>query len=106
MWERVRWARVEAGFQTGKSAADSLGMKAGTYQAYERSPDASLHIAIDHQVAARLARKFKVRWEWLLTGQGDAHEAEVIDDDIKPRDEIERRQVVAFLQAIRTAQRK
>ena len=74
-WDRLRWARVR--WQEGQgvgsnaeAAADSLGMKPGTYRAYERRPDSSKHIALDHQSAARFARKFGVSWTWLLTGEG------------------------------------
>lgn len=45
-------------------------MRPNTYTAYERRPDSSKHIALDHQAAARFAKKFGVRWEWLLTGEG------------------------------------
>jgi hypothetical protein len=45
-------------------------MKPGTYRAYERPPGSSKHIELDHQMAIRFARKFKVSWQWLLTGEG------------------------------------
>ena len=68
-WERVRWARARK-FETATAAAESMGMRPNTYTAYERRPDSSKHIALDHQAAARFAKKFGVRWEWLLTGEG------------------------------------
>jgi hypothetical protein len=68
-WDRLRWARVHAKFETAKAAADSLGIKEGTYSAYERSPESSKHTALDHQRAAQFARKFKVNWRWLLLGE-------------------------------------
>ena len=71
-WERLRWARqFRSPFETAEAAAESLGMKAGTYRAYERRPDSSKHIELDHQAAVRFARKFKVNWIWLLTGEGE-----------------------------------
>lgn len=75
-WERLRWARVRwqekarAINGTAKDAAESLGMKEGTYRAYERAPGTSKNIGYDHQAAIRFGRKFKVSWAWLLTGAG------------------------------------
>lgn len=74
-WDRLRWARVQWQEKLGikpdaGAAAESIGIKAGTYRAYERRPDSSKHIALDHQQAIRFARKFGVSWEWLLTGSG------------------------------------
>jgi hypothetical protein len=68
-WERLRWARLRK-FETAQAAAESMGMKPNTYTAYERSPDSSKHTRLDDQAAIRFARKFGVRWEWLLTGEG------------------------------------
>jgi hypothetical protein len=74
-WDRIRWARIQWQEQNGitpnaEAAAESLGIKPGTYRAYERRPDSSKHIALDHQSAIRFARKFGVSWEWLLIGSG------------------------------------
>lgn len=68
--ERLRWARLHAGFTSAASAARSLGMKDDTYSAYERAPGSSKSTGLDHQSAIRFARKFKVSWEWLLIGTG------------------------------------
>lgn len=68
-WERLRWARVRR-FETAEAAAESLGVKPGTYRAFERQPGSSKSIRLDHQNAARFAKKFNVRWEWLLLGEG------------------------------------
>jgi hypothetical protein len=72
-WERLRWARMRwqsnaGGFGSARAAAESLGMNEGTYAAYERGPEASKHIALDHQRAIQFAKKFQVNWVWLLTG--------------------------------------
>lgn len=75
-WQRLRWARQDwqrdhsAVAGTAEHAAESLGMKPGTYRAYERPPGSSKHIALDHQAAIRFGRKFRVSWTWLLTGAG------------------------------------
>lgn len=75
-WERVRWARQRwqrqsGAIETARAAAESLAMKEDTYSAYERRPDSSKHTKLNDQAAIRFARKFGVRWEWLLTGEGE-----------------------------------
>ncbi len=68
-YERLRWARSRA-FPTASAAARALAMEVNTYSAYEREPGASKRTSLTHDRAMQFARKFKVRWEWLLTGQG------------------------------------
>ncbi|HYC66671.1 helix-turn-helix transcriptional regulator [Brevundimonas sp.] len=68
--ERLRWARLRAGYATAKAASESLGMKKDTYSAYEREPGKSKVTGLDHQRAIQFGRKFKVSWEWLLLGIG------------------------------------
>ena len=69
-WERLRYARTMAGFERAKDAADSMGINPVTYRSYERRPDQAGARNIDHQQAARFAKKFKVSWKWLLLGEG------------------------------------
>lgn len=69
-WDRVRYARQKAGYERAKDAADSLGIKAGTYRTYERDPaDGGREPPLSE--IQRMARKFKVSWIWLATGDGD-----------------------------------
>jgi hypothetical protein len=68
-WDRLKWARMRR-FETAKEAAIALGEKEGTYRSYERQPDSSKHTPLDHQNAAHFAKRFGVRWEWLLLGEG------------------------------------
>jgi hypothetical protein len=68
-WDRLKWARRQK-YHTAKEAAAALGEEAGTYRAYEREPGSSKHTALDHQHAFRFARRYGVRWEWLLLGEG------------------------------------
>lgn len=84
-WDRLRWARIRWQEAQGISpnavaAAESLGIKPGTYRAYERRPNSSKHIALDHQAAARFAKKFGVDWTWLLTGEGNPDERDHLTD--------------------------
>lgn len=75
IWARKRWQRLAGAVAgTAKEAALSLGMKEGTYRAYERAPDSSKHIPLDHQAAVQFGRKYKVSWVWLLTGEGSPFE--------------------------------
>lgn len=73
-WERLRWARAKAGFERAKDAADSMGIKDVTYRSYERRPDQAGARNMDHQLAARFAKKYKVSWRWLLAGEGSPDE--------------------------------
>lgn len=63
--DRLRQARLAAGFPSGAAAARALGMPPPTYAHYE---DGRTKLGAK---AATFARKFKVRVEWLLTGAGD-----------------------------------
>lgn len=70
-WARKRWQTAGGAVNGGAvHAAASLGMKPGTYRAYERAPESSKHTKLESQEAIRFARKFKVSWIWLLTGEG------------------------------------
>lgn len=68
--ERLKWARQRANFSTQKSGAQALQMEVGTYSQYERAPDSSRSVALNHQLAIAAGRKFKVSWTWLLVGEG------------------------------------
>ena len=70
LWERVKWARSRR-FHSAMSAAEALGMQAGTYRCYERGPDSAKFIALDYKHAKLFAREFRVRWEWLLDDLGE-----------------------------------
>lgn len=97
-WDRLRWARMrwqESGgiSPNAEAAAESLGIKAGTYRAYERRPDSSKHIPLDDQTAARFAKKFGVSWIWLLKGEGSP------DADMENLSPQERRMIDALREA-------
>lgn len=63
--ERLRIARLRAGFETGKDAAESLGIAVSTYLAHENGSR-----GIKPGMATRYAKKFKVAEQWLLYGTG------------------------------------
>lgn len=71
-WERLRWARLNARpepFDQIKAAAESLNVKPGTYRTYEL-PKADGGRAPPLSDLQRFARKFKVSWVWIASGQG------------------------------------
>lgn len=87
-WDRLRWARMRWQEKRGVSpnavaAAESLNIKPGTYRAYERTPDSSKHIPLDHQTAMLVARKFGVSWQWLLTGVGTPEDISLTPNELK-----------------------
>lgn len=69
-WERLRWARLRAGFEQSKDAAESLGVKPGTYRTYEYDPDKNGREPPLSELI-RFSRKFKVSWIWVASGEGN-----------------------------------
>src|SRR5688572_4884929 len=63
--ERLRIARLRAGFSTGKEAAEAMGFPVSTYLAHGSR-------GYPAPKAATYARKFKVPEVWLLYGTGPA----------------------------------
>ena len=64
--KRLRWARAQHGqYATATEAARAFGWKVSTYLGHEngdRTPS--------RDTAKRYARQYRVRWEWLLEGEG------------------------------------
>jgi len=76
MSDRIRSARISAGFDTATEAAERLGMKPHAYRHYEsgyRIPPTSR--------LAEMARAFRVDMEWLVSGKGGPEDtsAEIVD---------------------------
>jgi len=65
--ERLRIARLRAGFSTAKEAAEAMGFPVSTYLAHENGSR-----GYPAAKAATYARKFKVPEVWLLYGTGPA----------------------------------
>lgn len=78
--DRLRIARLRAGYATAKEAAEALGVPVPTYLGHENGSR-----GFPAKKAFTYARKFKVREQWLLygvgpaPGEGDGEGAEVID---------------------------
>lgn len=92
--ERLKWARtywqLRAGTynKTAAEAAKRLSMLPGTYRAYERAPDASKAIKLEHQQAIFFARKFNIDWHWLLLGEGTPFDGQLSDAQAKVVEEM------------------
>ena len=63
--ERLRIARLRAGFTTGKEAAEAMGIPVATYLGHENGSR-----GISAKRATQYSRKFKVPEVWLLYGTG------------------------------------
>jgi len=73
MSERLRQARVKAGFTSAAKASDAMGLKASTYRAHENGQN-----EFDKDEARFYARRLGCDFFWLLTGvpQRDLSESE------------------------------
>jgi hypothetical protein len=69
-WARRRWQKSIDQRDDAGMAAEVLGIKAGTYRAYERAPESSKFIRLNDEIAVRIARRYKVSWRWLLRNEG------------------------------------
>jgi hypothetical protein len=98
--ERLRIARLRAGFATGKEAAEALGFPVSTYLSHENGSR-----GYPAKKAYTYARKFKVREQWLLYGVGpgpgesDDPKAEVVDimDRLPP---LKRAEALGYLRGL------
>lgn len=74
--DRLKQARIDAGYETAQDAADAYGWNAVTYRAHEAGDR-----GIKKSVAERYAKAFRVPFEWLFLGRGtrNAESAEIID---------------------------
>lgn len=71
---RIRWARVHlTNFDRPTDAAKSMGIKPGTYRTYEHSKaDGGRRPTLSE--IQRIAKKYKVSWHWLASGEGSPHD--------------------------------
>jgi hypothetical protein len=63
--ERLYAARKNAGFDTAAEAAEALGVPYGTYSGHENGSS-----GFRADKGEMYARRFKVRFEWLMRGTG------------------------------------
>jgi transcriptional regulator with XRE-family HTH domain len=72
--ERLRWARLHrTPFARPTDAARSLNIRPGTYRTYElaKADGGRAPSIVETQ---RIAKKFGVSWQWILTGDGTPDE--------------------------------
>lgn len=73
--ERIRWARQNrTQFVTMTAAAESLGIKPGTYRTYEQLKAAEGRVPPLSEIQ-RIAKKFGVSWQWVALGEGGPDDA-------------------------------
>lgn len=65
MHERLTAARIAAGYESAAEAAEALGIKYQTYAGHENG-----NSGFRKDKGEKYARKFKVRFEWLMLGLG------------------------------------
>lgn len=94
--ERLRIARLRAGFETGKEAAEAMGFPVSTYLAHENGSR-----GFPASKAATYARKFKVPEVWLLYGKGPGPGTEAGDETAEIIDIIDHLPPIRRAEAIR-----
>ncbi|MBP2309412.1 hypothetical protein GBZ48_21485 [Azospirillum melinis] len=73
-YERLQWARANAGFGTPRDAAERFGWNYNTYKSHENGAR-----GLKQKSAERYAHAFKISLSWLLTGEGS--EAQTLTTD-------------------------
>lgn len=72
MGDRLRKARIDAGFKSARSAAQRHGWKESSYAAHENGQN-----EFGPDVADRYARAFRVSAAWLLTAEGPTRRSNI-----------------------------
>ncbi|WP_342361366.1 S24 family peptidase [Terrarubrum flagellatum] len=65
---RLKWARINAGFKSARSAWMTMDWSRGTYARHEDGT--RLEQGLSEEEAQKYARAFSVDWVWLLSGRG------------------------------------
>lgn len=69
-WKRLQWARGQTEFATPTAFARACRVDVQQYLAMEAEPGRSRVRKLDPETAQKVARKTGLRWEWILTGDG------------------------------------
>lgn len=64
-YERLQWARTNAGYATPRDAAERFSWNYNTYKSHENGAR-----GLKKEAAERYAHSFKISISWLLTGEG------------------------------------
>lgn len=62
--QRLKQARIDAGYESATQAARAMGISVSTYSAHENGQN-----GLKLKFAEKYARKFKISQSWLLTGE-------------------------------------
>lgn len=74
--QRLALARERAGFENATKAAEAMGVPYPTYAGHENGSS-----GFKNETGAKYARRFKVRFEWLMLGQGPMKDDSVLASD-------------------------
>lgn len=84
-YERLRWARLKAGYKTASDGAKAAGKtNPGTYRSHERRPEEEGRV-IDEHWAQLYGEAFGVYWPWLLAGEGTPYMKYVPENPVDRR---------------------
>ncbi|MEL7487408.1 MAG: helix-turn-helix transcriptional regulator [Pseudomonadota bacterium] len=67
--ERLRRARIDAGYKSAAAFAHDVGVPEVTYRSHELPPDRAGARNFDEFHARKYADKLGVNWEWLVNGE-------------------------------------
>lgn len=67
--DRLRQARIAAGYRSALHASRKFGWKSSTYASHENGQTPNIPKA----AVQRYGKAFKVSWEWIKTGAGTMH---------------------------------
>lgn len=76
--ERLKWARMRAGYTHASEAARKLAVKPVTWRSWEageREPELN--------EKQRVARRLKVSWTWLASGEGRPDQGVITDESVQ-----------------------
>lgn len=92
---RLKTARIRAGYKTAREAAVALGIRYSTYAGHENGGRGL------SRAAPRYAKKFKVSLDWLLRGDGTGPAPLEDDANVAPGPDIQRINVpvISWVQA-------
>lgn len=84
LWDRLRWARLNSPSQMStEDAGRVIGVPAQTYRTYERRPGTPGARGISPQNAIQLGRRWKISWQWIISGEGTPFDKELSDAQLR-----------------------
>lgn len=93
--ERLRAARIAAGFNTARDAAKANGWVEPTYRGHESGPR-----QVSRTAAIAYAKAFKVSLSWLLTGREDEGGNVDVEVPLRRRRRVALNELAAVIEAV------